>query len=651
MRLLLPVFLSTCVIAQETLEDHVPCAIRLNDEEPPEAPHTISALTAQNLKSGGPAYQGTKINCVDGFASGYPCQDVNLYSMLDTSALNFAIGSTGGSSDALNDIWGWTDTDTAREFALVGLRRGTAFVEITDPVNPIYLGVLRAHNNGSSSWRDIKVNDHFAYIVSEQGGHGLQVFDLTILLTASPNTVFTETDHYGGFGNAHNIFINEDTGYAYVVGSNMCSGGLNMINLNTNPPSFAGCYAGDGYTHDVQCVMYEGSDSSYQGKEICFACNEDTITIVDVTLKNNPTLLSRTSYTGDRYTHQGWLTEDHNYFLFDDELDEYYGTTSKTKTLVMDVNSLTQPIFVGGHLGTTSAIDHNQYVLGDYTYQANYRAGLQVLKINDITAADMTQVAMFDVYPNSDSANFNGAWSNYPYFPSGTVVVSGIEQGLFILEVTFPSPPTPPPSLHPSTFPSVNPSIVPTAAPIPPPPTTASPITTPTASPIITPTTTAPITTPYPTGKAPTPYPTVSPPTPHPTVIPPTPHPTGTAPTPYPTTAPIPIPPPPSPTTASPITTPTTTAPITTPYPTEKAPTPYPTETPPTPHPTVIPPTPHPTGTAPVANNVAALANDVAASDQTFPPTKTCGLKNEYCVKHADCCGKRCNIRKKKCRG
>merc|ERR1712157_344243 len=186
----------------------------------------------------------------------------------------------------------------------------------------------------------------------------------------------------------------------------------------------------------------------------------------------------------------------------------------------------------------------------------------------------------FDVYPNSDSANFNGAWSNYPYFPSGTVVVSGIEQGLFILEVTFPSPPTPPPSLHPSTFPSVNPSIVPTAAPIPPPPTTASPITTPTASPITTPTTT-----------------------------------------------------------------------ITTPYPTEKAPTPYPTETPPTPHPTVIPPTPHPTGTAPVANNVAALANDVAASDQTFPPTKTCGLKNEYCVKHADCCGKRCNIRKKKCRG
>merc|ERR1712157_317226 len=315
-----------------------------------------------------------------------------------------------------------------------------------------------------------------------------------------------------------------------VVGSNMCSGGLNMINLNTNPPSFAGCYAGDGYTHDVQCVLYEGSDSSYQGKEICFACNEDTITIVDVTLKNNPTLLSRTSYTDDRYTHQGWLTEDHNYFLFDDELDEYYGTTSKTKTLVMDVNSLTQPIFVGGHLGTTSAIDHNQYVLGDYTYQANYRAGLQVLKINDITAADMTQVAMFDVYPNSDSANFNGAWSNYPYFPSGTVVVSGIEQGLFILEVTFPSPPTPPPSLHPSAFPSVNPSIVPTAA----------PITTPTASPIITPTTTAPITTPYPTGKAPTPYPT---------------------------TAPIPIPPPPSPTTASPITTPTTTAPTTAPIP------------------------------------------------------------------------------------
>lgn len=417
------------------------------------------AIRGQDIKEGISNLAETEVTCTDGFAGGYPCENVNLLSLLDTSALNFAIGSTGGSNDLLNDVWGWADIVSGREFALVGLRRGTAFVEITDPLNPIYLGVLKAHNNGSSSWRDIKTYSHYAYIVSEQSSHGMQIFDLNVLLTASPNTVFSETDHYSGFSNSHNIFINEETKYAYAVGTNTCSGGLHMINLSDQPPVFAGCYSGDGYTHDVQCVTYQGNDVEYQGREICFASNEDTVTIIDVTDKDSPVQIYRFSYSNSAYTHQGWLTEDHNYFLVGDELDEY-NSGVKTKSIVVNVMDLSNPVLAGQHYGTTNAIDHNLYIKGDLVYEANYRAGLQVLRMNDISTADMTQVAMFDIYPNSDSANFNGAWSNYPFLPSGNVIVSGIEQGLFVLEVLYQSPtvtPTDPPTLVNEPLPTSSP--------------------------------------------------------------------------------------------------------------------------------------------------------------------------------------------------
>merc|ERR1711920_1034966 len=154
-------------------------------------------------------------------------------------------------------------------FAIVGMMRGTAFVEITNPTNPIYLGVLPAHVSGSSMWRDIKTYKNYAYVVSEQYGHGMQIFDLTELLDADPSSVFEETGHYDGFGNAHNLFINEETGYAYAVGTDECNAGLYIMELKTDSDSsddeemdfveFQACFGDDGYVHDVQCVVYHGA--------------------------------------------------------------------------------------------------------------------------------------------------------------------------------------------------------------------------------------------------------------------------------------------------------------------------------------------------------------------------------------------------------
>lgn len=371
--------------------------------------------------------------CVGGQAAGYPCDNVDLLAFLP-------LASIGGGAGSAN--WGWTDPGSGREFALMGRSNGTAFVEITNPTAPVYLGNLPSHT-GTSSWRELKSYSHYAFIVSDlNGAHGMQIFDLNQLLNVvNPPVTFSETVHYNNINSGHTITVNEATGYAYISGSNTCSGGLHMVNIqNPLAPSFAGCFSSDGYSHDVQCVIYHGPDSAHQGKEICLAYNEDTVTIVDVTNKAAPVQLSRTGYTGSDYVHQGWLTEDHAYMVEDDELDEQsFG--HNTRSYIWDVRNLDQPVLMGYYQATTPAIDHNQFFLGDFLFQANYRAGMRILDGTNIANGQLAEIGYFDIYPANNNASFNGAWHVYPYFASGVVIVSGIEQGLFMLDPHLPNEP------------------------------------------------------------------------------------------------------------------------------------------------------------------------------------------------------------------
>jgi len=379
--------------------------------------------------------------CAGGLAGTYPCSNVDLMAFLPLAQIG------GGNG---NDIWGWTDPLTGKEFAIMGLTNGTAFVDISDPVNPVYYGHLPPPAGVSnSSWRDIKVYADHAFIGSEAIGSGMQIFDLTILRDG-PSLVdgFVETAHYTGFSTSHNIVVNEDTGYAYGVGVNNdgCNRGIKFVDISDPAnPRADGCFGTDGYTHDAQCVTYAGPDVTYQGREICFAYNEDTLTIVDVTNKAAPVQVSRTGYANRGYSHQGWLTEDHAFLLLDDELDERnVAAVTNTRTLIWDVRDLDNPDYFADYIGPSTSIDHNQYVVGNHSFQANYRSGLRILDISDIANGNLTEVGFFDIYPASDSAEFNGAWSVYPYFASGNVVVSGIEQGLFVLRPQLGAPGTPP---------------------------------------------------------------------------------------------------------------------------------------------------------------------------------------------------------------
>lgn len=354
--------------------------------------------------------------CVNGMAGGFPCEGFDMLSSISLSQMN-----AGGG----NDSWGWTDPQDGNEYALIGLDNGTAFINVTDPINPIYLGKLPTQTS-ASIWRDIKVYNNHAFIVSEAGGHGMQVFDLTRLRDVeNPPMTFSTDAFYNTVGAVHNIVINEESGYAYTVGGDEYNGGPHFIDIS-DPlnPTDAGGIASEGYSHDAQVIIYDGPDSDYTGREIYFGSHASHVSIIDVTDKGNPVVINSFLYPSTGYTHQNWLTEDRNYMLLGDEADEFdFGFN--TRTVVFDVSDLDNITLHHEYFGETASVDHNGYVLGDKYYLANYSSGLRVVDISDIENGNMSPLGYFDSFPSNNNANYNGAWNVYPYFESGNIVISG----------------------------------------------------------------------------------------------------------------------------------------------------------------------------------------------------------------------------------
>lgn len=377
-----------------------------------------------------------------------------------------------------SDVWGWTDPATGTEIAMMGHTHGTAFWRVNGGVDAEYLGSVVNTTIGQAVWHDIKViNDH-ALIVSESGPfHGVKVVDLAPMVDAPaapfPGFPLLADATFDGSSSQHNIVANDDTDYAYVVGGALklstpiggigisaeCDGGLFMIDM-ADPinPVDAGCYEGDEYIHDAQCVVYDADPATIPeanhdliGRELCLTFSEDYMSVVDVEDKANPHPIGRLMYGDTQYTHQGWFTEDFRYILFNDELDEQNaGAVTHTRTLVADATdirnlSMHMEAMRDGSDGNpaTPSIDHNNYVHEGLAFQSNYTSGLRVIDMAGLYATDgdgnpaptWDEVAFFDTYPADDAAEFNGTWSNYPYFESGIIPVSGIGEGIFFLRL------------------------------------------------------------------------------------------------------------------------------------------------------------------------------------------------------------------------
>ena len=364
--------------------------------------------------------------CENGFAGDYPCNDYDLLT-------HISLEEIGDENTEGNDCWGWVDPLTKKEYALMGTNQGVTFIDISNPANAIILGTLKTRTV-NSSWRDVKVHKSIAYIVSEAEDHGMQMFNLGRLRDVkNPPIEFTSDRDYSGFGSAHNIVINEESNFAYAVGTKTYSGGPHFIDISTPfKPKEAGGFAEGTYSHDAQVVTYKGPDVDYTDKEILIGSNETEVVIVDVTDKDNPVKISSIAYPNIGYTHQGWFTEDFRYFLLGDELDERNQGVN-TRTIIFDFTDLDNPLYHFEYEGSTAAIDHNGYVKDNLFFQANYTNGVRIIDITDIENKSIKEIGFFDTYPANNNTAFNGAWNVYPYFPSGNIIISDINNGFFVI--------------------------------------------------------------------------------------------------------------------------------------------------------------------------------------------------------------------------
>jgi choice-of-anchor B domain-containing protein len=388
----------------------------------------------------------TPAACVDGSAGGFPCQGVDLLAQIP-------LGGFSSNPARANDVWGFVDLNDGREYAIVGLGNGTAVVDVTDPVNPVEVGTIAGL---TTVWRDIKVQQFFdsgagrwkayAYVTADGVVQGLQIIDLT-QLPASVSLAAT----YTGFDRAHNLQISNvadyatgeilpgRTPYAFISGSNLNGGSFRILDLSdpVNPVEVTAPPPGARDSHDTASLLVSDARAGACGAghnpcEVLIDYGSNAIDLWDVTNKAAPVFLSSTTYPNLGFVHSGWPSENGLFLTVHDELDEQ-NFALNTTLRAFSLANLAAPALADTFTGPTRAVDHNGFAHGGLYYISNYERGLTVLDFTDPT--NPREVAFFDTLPASNDPNFNGAWGVYPFLPSGTVLVSDIQGGLFVLRL------------------------------------------------------------------------------------------------------------------------------------------------------------------------------------------------------------------------
>lgn len=395
---------------------------------------TAVALLVQQQRLLAGSGGGTAVACQGGMAGIYPCDRVDLISFTPKEAL----GATITESKVTNP-WGWTDPETGKEYVMMGMQEGVAFVDISQPLTPTYLGILPTHYLMAplSEYRDMKVYQNYAFIIADYPSqNGLQIFDLTTLRHITTPTVFSETAHYDGIRDGHHIYIHQETGYVYIPrrSSGDCATGTTMINIQ-DPlhPTSAGCFAAGGVASDVNCVIYHGPDADYQGREICTVGSDDNLMVGDVTSKTAPVMLSLVTYPSASRIHSARFTEDQRYIITADMEDEHHHGYN-TRIYIWDATDLDNIPTPTFYTGPTTGSDHMVWIQGDFAYISNLGAGVRILDLRRLSEGVVTPAAYFDNYPVSNApGHYHGTWAVYPYFESGVLVMSDREEGLFLL--------------------------------------------------------------------------------------------------------------------------------------------------------------------------------------------------------------------------
>lgn len=395
----------------------------------------------------GPALQAVSaaaVTCTQGMAGQFPCRNLDFQSQMPLSRFSSAPVSAA-------NVWGFVDLNDNREYAVLGLRNGTAIVEVTDAANPREVVTIPGN---ASPWREVKVYQvrdtaanrwrAYAYVTTEAANSGLQTIDMSglpataVLASTNMDTSSQHTVYVSNIDYATNTALPGLTPVLYVAGSNLNGGAWRAYSLaNPASPQLAGSAPSTRYMHDSTSLVVTGARAAqcapqHDPCEVLVDFDVDQVELWDVTSKVQPVLLGTATNPNNRYIHSGWPTADGLHVLFHDELEEIQLGLS-TRIYTLDVADLRAPRVVTSYVGPTGTTDHNGYMRGSYYYVSHYRRGVVVFDASD--PEQLVEVADFDNYvtPSTNIAGTDGTWGVYPFLPSGNLLVSDIENGLFVL--------------------------------------------------------------------------------------------------------------------------------------------------------------------------------------------------------------------------
>lgn len=323
-----------------------------------------------------------------------------------------------------NEVWGWVDS-SGREYGIIGSLERTYIIEVTDPYAPVVRDSVAGKFNNCIH-RDYKTYGNYIYAVADEGNSSLQVIDMSYL----PDSVHVVFDSDVFFRRCHNTFIDSVSGRLYAVGTNTQGNGVIILDLATNPevPSLLASHNLGVYTHD----LYVRGDTAYMNN------GPAGMAIYDFSNVNSPAMIGLLSlYSQQGYNHSCWLSDDGNSLVMLDE-------TRNISCKVVDVSNLNNiniaSMFRSAlQFPDTGSIAHNPLIVGNYATISYYHDGVQIWDISNPAAP--VHVAGYDTYPNNTNYNgWFGAWGVYPFFPSGTIIVSDVLNGLFAFRAPFPFP-------------------------------------------------------------------------------------------------------------------------------------------------------------------------------------------------------------------
>jgi len=306
---------------------------------------------------------------------------------------------------------------SGREYVVMGLRNGTAIVDVTNPSAPVEIGHISGPN---STWHESVVAGNYAYAVTEAGG-GMQIIDLSL----ADLGVVTLAATYTGINTVHTI--QEHAGYLYLNGSNRNFAILDIADP-VAPVEVARWTT--KYVHDSVIVTHTSGPNA--GKQIAYlCCGTNGLYILDVTNKSNLIDRGNISYISNGYCHSGALTPNKQFLFVNDELDERNASTEDCTTHVFDVSNLDAPVKVDEFVNPIGVIDHNSVLRNGFLTLAAYRAGIRIYDATN--PFDLSENGYFDTYPTGQGYEFEGAWGTF-VFPSGNTAIADINRGMFMVD-------------------------------------------------------------------------------------------------------------------------------------------------------------------------------------------------------------------------